>query len=273
MTILDKIIAEKHKEVEERKAIAPIHLLEKSHFFQRRPLSLKQSILQEHQFGIIAEFKRKSPSKGMMNEFSDSGKICSEYIKGGASAVSILTDLEFFGGSSEDLMNVRMVINSPVLRKDFIVDEYQIVEARSIGADAILLITSLHKAEKIEQLYQFALSLDLEILVEVHDEKDFVKIPAGAQLVGINSRNLASLDIDKELPSRLIENIPPEMLKIAESGIKTTADYLNLRNAGFNGFLIGELFMNTPDPGKSCSSFISELGRLISSTDERVQNS
>lgn len=262
MTILDNIVAKKTNEVKERKAISPVHILEKSLLFQRKPLSLKHFLLQEDLFGIIAEFKRKSPSKGVMNEHLVSGKVCLEYIKAGASAVSILTDSDFFGGSSDDLIQARELINYPVLRKDFIVDEYQIVEARSIGADAILLITSLHQSEKIEQLYRFARSLELEVLVEVHDEKDFSKIPGDAQLVGINSRNLASLNIDMELPSRLIEKMPREVLKIAESGIKSTSDYLNLKNAGFNGFLIGELFMNTPEPGKTCRIFIDELRQL-----------
>jgi indole-3-glycerol phosphate synthase len=197
-----------------------------------------------------------------MNEFAQSGRVCREYIQAGASAVSILTDSEFFGGSSEDLIETRKLINCPILRKDFIVDEYQILEARSIGADAILLITSLHQSERIDQLYQFARSLELEVLVEVHDEKDFSKIPADAQLVGINSRNLSSLYVDKELPSRLIDNIPAGVLKIAESGIKTASDYLNLKNAGFKGFLIGELFMNTPDPGQTCRIFMDELRQL-----------
>jgi len=272
MTILDRIVAQKYEEVKERKAKYPFHLMEKSIYFRRKPASLKHFLLREDLFGIIAEFKRKSPSKGIMNEFATSGKVCGEYIHAGASAVSILTDSEFFGGYSDDLIHARELINCPILRKDFIVDEYQIVEARSIGADAILLITSLHQPEKIEQLYRFARSLELEVLIEVHDENDFSKIPGDAQLVGINSRNLASLNVDKELPSRLIENMPPEVLKIAESGIKTTFDYLNLKNAGFNGFLIGELFMNTPDPGKTCSIFIDELRQLISSADESIQN-
>jgi indole-3-glycerol phosphate synthase len=262
MTILDNIVAKKYREVKERKAISPVHQLEKSLLFIRKPLSLKHFLLKEDLFGIIAEFKRKSPSKGFMNEFSEAGRICCEYMQAGASAVSILTDSDFFGGSSYDLIQARELIDCPILRKDFIVDEYQIIEARSIGADAILLITSLHKPEKIDQFHRFARSLDLEVLVEVHDEEDFSKIPADAQLVGINSRNLSSLYIDKELPSRFIEKIPEGVLKIAESGIKTTSDYLNLKNVGFNGFLIGELFMNTPDPGKSCRIFIEELRRL-----------
>lgn len=273
MTILDHIVAHKYKEVKERKALSPVLLLEKTLSFQRKPLSLKRFLLRGDLFGIIAEFKRKSPSKGVMNEFATSGKVCHEYIQAGASAVSILTDSEFFGGSSNDLINVRGVLDFPILRKDFIVDEYQIVEARSIGADAILLITSLHKSDRIEQLHRFARSLELEVLIEVHEENDFSRIPYDAQLVGINSRNLASLDVDRDRQARLIDKIPPNVIKIAESGIKTTSDYRNLKIAGFNGFLIGELFMSTPDPGKSCSSFIDELRQLNIQADENGKNS
>ncbi len=260
MTILDKIVANKYREVEERKSIYPVSMLEKSDFFHRNPFSLRQSLLRKELPGIIAEFKRKSPSRGIMNESASSGKVCLEYLNAGTSAVSILTDSDFFGGSSYDLISARQYIDCPVLRKDFIIDEYQIIEARSIGADAILLITELHQAEKLEQLYRFARSLELEVLVEVHDETNISKIPCDAQLVGINSRNLASLSVSLDHPFRLIQHLPKDVLKVAESGIKSVSDYIALKNEGFDAFLIGELFMNTPNPGKTCETFIRELG-------------
>lgn len=269
MTILDQIVAHKRKEVEERKSLYPVHLLEKSNFFRRQPESLKQSLLREELFGIIAEFKRRSPSKGIINEYALPEKVCSGYMQAGSSGLSVLTDTKFFGGSSADLINVRMLNDCPVLRKDFIVDEYQIIEARSIGADAVLLITGLHQAGRIEQLHRFARSIDLEVLIEVHDEKDFTRIPYDAQLVGINSRNLASLSVDHEHLTRLVHLIPPNVVKVAESGIKSPSDYLKLKNAGFNGFLIGEFFMNSPDPGETCNKFINELKKLIPSNDNR----
>lgn len=272
MTILEHIIAQKHLEVKERKYLSPVHLLEKGILFKRRPFSLQNFLLRKDLFGIIAEFKRKSPSRGVMNEFASSDKVCGEYIEAGASAVSVLTDSDFFGGSSADLINARELIDFPILRKDFIVDEYQIVEARAIGADAILLITSLHKAERVEQLFKCATSLGLEVLVEVHDENDFSRIPCDAKLVGINSRNLASLEVDKDRHSGLIEKIPPDILKIAESGIKSPSDYLMLENAGFDGFLIGELFMKTSDPGMTCRTFIEELRELKFPVKEAIQN-
>jgi indole-3-glycerol phosphate synthase len=272
MTILDQIVTHKYKEVKERKSLFPVNLLEKSIFFRNRPLSLKQSLLREELFGIIAEFKRRSPSKGIINEYALPEKVCSEYIQAGSSAVSILTDSKFFGGSSADLINARKLNDCPVLRKDFIVDEYQIIEARSIGADAILLITELHQSCRIEQLHRFAQSLDLEVLIEVHDEKDFSRIPYDAQMVGINSRNLASFGVDMDNLTRLVHLIPHNVVKVAESGIKSLSDYTKLKNAGFNGFLIGEFFMSSADPGNTCKTFISELRQLRDLANENKQN-
>ena len=268
MTVLDHIVAQKYKEVAERKAITTVSVLEKSTFFRREPASLKNFLLREDNFGIIAEFKRKSPSRGIINEFALPEKVCRDYIKAGASAVSVLTDTVFFGGLSEDLINVRKSTSFPILRKDFIIDEYQIFEARSIGADAILLIASLHSPAKMEKLHRLAVSLNLEVLIEVHDETDFSKIPVDAQIVGINSRNLASLDIDTGRHSVLIDMIPKNVLKVAESGIKSASDCVRLRNTGFIGFLIGEHFMNTADPGQSCRIFINEL-REITTADNQ----
>ncbi len=272
MTILDQIVAYKYREVEECKSHYPANMLEKSIYFQKRPKSLRKALLREELFGIIAEFKRKSPSRGIMNESALPGKVCLEYLQAGSSAVSVLTDSEFFGGSSADLMNARKYIDCPVLRKDFIVDEYQIIEARSIGADAVLLITELHQAARLEQLHRFARSLEMEVLVEVHDKKNISRIPYDAQLIGINSRNLASFRVNLNHLAKLVHHLPPEVVKVAESGIKSAADYLNFKNEGFNAFLIGELFMNTPDPGKTCETFIKELKKLRILSDSTKQN-
>lgn len=268
MTILDQIITHKYREVEERKSLYPVKMLEKSLYFQRVPISLINAIQKNDLHGIIAEFKRKSPSKGIMNEFALSDKVCLEFLQAGSSAVSVLTDSEFFGGSSDDLISARNNINCPVLRKDFIVDEYQIIEARSIGADAILLISEIHQAAKLEQLHRFARSLEMEVLVEVHDKRNITRIPYDAQLVGINSRNLASFSVDIENLSQMIHLLPQEVVKVAESGIKSAADYKNLKNAGFDAFLIGELFMNTNDPGSACKTFISELKNFGAPSDD-----
>ena len=259
MSILKEIGRYKYREVEARKALHPISLLEKSPFFSRQTLSLKQSLMAVGSSGIIAEFKRRSPSRGIINANSRPEDVCPAYIKAGASAVSVLTDEKFFGGASEDLMNVRKRIDSPILRKDFIVDEYQIIEARSIGADAVLLIAELHEAERLAQLFDFAVSLELEVLVEVHDEKNIFRIPSGAELVGINSRNLASFVVDLSHLARIFSLLPANTLKVAESGISSCDDYCNLKNSGYNAFLMGEYFMKTHDPGKTCEIFISAL--------------
>jgi indole-3-glycerol phosphate synthase len=266
MNILERIVAYKRNEVETQKSLVPFGELEKSTLFQRQPVSLKTSLLREDLPGIIAEFKRKSPSKGVMNRNCSPVAVCSNYIRSGCSAVSVLTDSKFFGGSTDDLTVIRANIESPILRKDFIVDEYQIIEARSIGADAILLIIGLHSADKLEQLFRFARSLSLEVLVEVHDEKDISYIPDDARLIGINSRNLASLRVEPENHTRLIDLLPRDVVRVAESGIKTVSDFLNLRQKGFDAFLIGELFMNTPDPGISCNNFLSQIKKIRSVT-------
>jgi indole-3-glycerol phosphate synthase len=262
MSILDQIVAAKKLEVEERKSFCPAKVLEKSNFFHQNTRSLKSHLLMEGSLGIISEFKRKSPSAGIINETGIAGEVCIEYSKAGSSAISVLTDSDFFGGSSDDLTEVRKKVTCPVLRKDFIIDEYQIVEAKAIGADAILLIAEIHTAEKLAELYRFAGSLGLEVLVEVHDEKNISRIPEEAQIVGINSRNLASFSVDLENLSTLIHRLPENSVKVAESGIRSAADYINLKNAGFNAFLIGELFMRTPNPGMACREFIDSVKEI-----------
>lgn len=259
MTILEKIVARKRNEVEERKKLCPVAVLEKSANFHRKPLSLKASILCEGSTGIIAEFKRRSPSAGIINETAHPEEVCRQYMDAGSSAVSVLTDHDFFGGSSDDLLNARQHVTSPVLRKDFIIDEYQIVEARSIGADAVLLIAELHIAPRLVQLHDFAVSLGLEVLLEIHDEKSIPGIPYNAEIIGINSRNLATFSVNHDHPEKIIRLLPEKVVKVAESGIRSVSDYLSLKNAGFDAFLIGECFMKAEDPGGACKAFIDEI--------------
>jgi indole-3-glycerol phosphate synthase len=263
MTILDQIIVQKYREVKERKALYPSCVLEKSPYFTRNTISLKQSLQRRDLFGIIAEFKRRSPSKGILNDSASPEKVCREYFHSGCSAISVLTDSDFFGGSSTDIIKVRKNVDCPVLQKDFIVDEYQIIEAKSFGADAILLIAEVHPAEKIERFYHFARSLGLEVLVEVHNETNFSKIPCDAQIVGINSRDLESFKVDLDHLNEMINLLPKNVIKVAESGIQNEADYLKLKSQGFDAFLIGELFMRAISPGKACAIFIRELKNII----------
>lgn len=258
-TVLDEIIQHKRKEVAELKSLYPTKLLERSPYFETPPLSLKKYLLREDLSGIIAEFKRKSPSKGMINEYADVEKITLGYMQAGASALSILTDRLYFGGSNEDLITARKFNFCPILRKDFTVDEYQIVEAKSIGADAILLIASALTPAEVKSLASFAQSLGLEVLLELHDESELGHIPNEDVLIGINNRNLKTMTTDVANSLRMKELLPPQTIKITESGINNVETLAELKKAGFNGFLIGEYFMTQPRPQAACKKLIAEL--------------
>jgi len=259
MNILDAIIAEKHKEVEERKQLYPTQLLEKSLFFENQCISLKEYILRDDKYGIIAEFKRKSPSKGMINEYADIETVSIGYMQAGASALSVLTDEKFFGGSAKDLSTARKFNFCPILRKDFIIDEYQIIEAKSIGADAILLIAAVLSTKETDRLSQFAKSLGLEILLELHDETEMDRINQFTELVGVNNRNLKNFSVDINQSIKLAHSIPNNFVKIAESGISNIETLIELKSNGFQGFLMGEKFMATSRPEIACKDFIADL--------------
>jgi indole-3-glycerol phosphate synthase len=264
MTILDQIIAHKRKEVAGSKELYPIKLLEKSVYFQAQPVSLRKYILRTDLYGIIAEFKRKSPSKGIINEFASPGDVCLGYMQAGASALSVLTDTSFFGGSKNDLIITRKNNYCPILRKDFIVDEYQVIESRSIGADAILLIVDVLSDDEIKKLFGLARSLDMEVLFEVHDKQGVDRLPSDAQVVGVNNRNLKNFSVDVDHAVSLVELLPEAVVKVAESGIDSPEMYNTLRDAGFCGFLIGEYFMREASPQKACEQFIGGLKKQMS---------
>ncbi len=259
MDILTKIIEHKRKEVEERKSLYPVKLLGRSIYFKTTTVSLKKYILRPDRSGIIAEFKTKSPSKGDINPNADVKKISVEYMQAGASALSILTDKEFFGGSALNLTKAREYNYCPILQKDFIIDEYQIFEAKSIGADAILLIAACLTKTQIENLAKQANSLGLEILYEIHDEQELDKINDFVDIVGVNNRNLKTFEVDIQQSICISNAIPEKFLKISESGIKSVDDIIELKKAGFKGFLMGENFMKTGNPGKACKNFIKQL--------------
>ncbi|MBL4594868.1 MAG: indole-3-glycerol phosphate synthase TrpC [Flavobacteriales bacterium] len=266
MTILDEIIAYKKKEVEERASTHPVKLLEQSLYFKSECVSLKRYIQREDKSGIIAEFKRKSPSKGMINEFADVEKISIGYMQSGASALSVLTDSHFFGGKNEDLTTARKFNFCPILRKDFTVSEYQIIEAKSIGADAILLIAAVLTKEEIKKFTTLAHELGLEVLLEVHSQEELDKYIPEISLVGINNRNLNTFDVDFENSIRLAQQLPPATVKIAESGINSYQNIIELKQHGFDGFLIGENFMKTASPELECKRFIESLNQEINVT-------
>jgi indole-3-glycerol phosphate synthase len=259
MTILDEIIAYKKKEVASCKELISLKELKEQEFFHRETYSLKASILDKKKTGIIAEFKRKSPSKGIINDVVKVEDVTTGYAAGGASGLSVLTDFNFFGGSIEDLLKARQVNQIPILRKEFIVDEYQIIEAKAFGADAILLIASVLEAKEIEKLYKVANSLNLEVLLEVHDEEELKKINGHADLVGINNRNLKTFVVDIENSIKLAGMLPADISKIAESGIDSPETIIRLKNQGFDGFLIGENFMKTSNPGLAFKEFVQKL--------------
>lgn len=258
MNILETIIAEKEIEVSRQKAHVPVAVLEQSEFFNRKTFSLKEFLLDETKTGIIAEFKRKSPSKGIINDRSDVVDVTKAYTANGASCLSVLTDEIFFGGTAADLKSAR-VNNIPILRKDFIIDEYQIVEARAMGADVILLIAACLSPQRVKELASFAKTLQLEVLLEIHNDDELQHICDAVEIVGINNRDLKTFTVDINRSIELGKKIPAGKLKIAESGINNTDTICTFKNAGFHGFLIGENFMKEADPTIAFAEFVKQL--------------
>lgn len=268
MNILDKILAGKKLEVEENKLNVPVQHLEKKEFFSRAVISLRKNLLDIHSTGIIAEFKRQSPSKGVINANADVVKVTRAYADNGAAALSVLTDKTFFGGSNADLERTR--INTiPILRKDFIIDEYQVLEAKAIGADVILLIAACLTPADVKRLASFAKTLHLEVLLEIHNEEELKHICDECDVVGVNNRDLKYFTVDINRSLELAEKIPAEKVKISESGITGTETIHRLRSAGFRGFLIGENFMREPDPAIAFATFVKHLKNPFTAVKEK----
>lgn len=260
MNILDKIVEYKRKEVEERRSLYPTKLLEQSIYFSTQPVSLKKYVQRPDLTGIIAEFKRMSPSKGVINKHAQVERTTIGYMQAGASALSVLTDKPSFGGANEDLTIARKYNYCPILRKDFTINEYQIIEAKSIGADAILLIAAVMDGKQSKTLVDFAHSLGLEVLLEVHDEDELQQhIESNADLIGVNNRNLKNFEVSIEISKRLAPLIPASMVKVSESGITSPNTIIELKKFGYEGFLMGENFMKHSRPEKAALEFISEL--------------
>lgn len=258
MNILDKIIEYKRSEVKERERAAPVTALERTAGFAARVRSAKQFLTDPAKTGIIAEFKRRSPSKGAINERADVTTVTAGYVKGGASCLSVLTDGPSFGGSVGDL-DKALQHGIPVLRKDFIVDEYQVVETKSMGADLLLLIAACLTPGEVKKLAGLARSIGLEVLLEIHNEEELEHICEETELVGVNNRDLKTFTVDIERSIRLNEKIPAGKIRIAESGISKVETIVQLKKAGFQGFLIGENFMKEADPGAAFQAFASRL--------------
>jgi len=260
MDILKKIIESKKPKIQELKEIVPVKFLEKSIYFNTPIASLKEYLTRENTSGIIAEFKRKSPSKGDINKYADVEEVTLGYMQAGASALSVLTDEDFFGGKNDDLTIARKYNFCPILRKDFIFDEYQVFEAKSIGADVILLIAEVLTKEEVKNLSSLAKSLGLEVLMEIHSEAQLDKLNENIDILGVNNRNLKTFDVSIENSIALSKRLQNDILKISESGINNPEDVKRLREHGYKGFLIGERFMKAPRPAQACKTFIQSLG-------------
>lgn len=259
MNILDKIIADKRKEVALKKSLLSISQWEQSVLFERKTTSLAQALCKS-ETGIIAEHKRRSPSKDIINQHTNVAQVAQGYQKAGACGMSVLTDLKYFGGSLEDLLLARASVNMPLLRKEFIIDEYQILEAKAHGADIILLIAAVLTRAEIKTLSELAKSLGLEVLLEVHNEEELQKsIMPSLDMLGVNNRDLKTFNVSLETSKTLSRSIPDEFVKVSESGISSVEAIKELKEYGFQGFLIGENFMKTENPGVSAMEFIKNL--------------
>lgn len=257
MNILQQIIMHKQSEVADLKQTVSIGELMDRPGYSRKCYSLVNRL--KHQSGVIAEFKRRSPSKGAINMEADPVDVARGYEEGGATGMSILTDTHFFGGRSNDLEAVRNAVDLPLLRKDFIIDRYQLIEAKAMGADVVLLIAANLDVGQCADLASEARSLGLEVLLELHAEEELGHVNSNVSMVGINNRNLKTFEVDIAHSIRMAEQLPRDTIRIAESGLSDLNNILRLREHGFQGFLIGEYFMKTTDPAATCRALIQSM--------------
>lgn len=259
MNILDNIVKDKRVEVSLRKKLIPTIQLEHAELFDRETYSLS-SKLKSSATGIIAEHKRRSPSKQVINQSLNVYDVATGYENAGVCGMSVLTDGKYFGGSLDDLILARSVSNLPLLRKEFIIDEYQIIEAKAHGADAILLIAAILTREEIKDFSCLAKSLNLDVLLEIHNEQELQKsMMPSLDMIGVNNRNLKTFEVSIQNSIKLSSCIPDEFVKVSESGISHIDAIKQLRPYGYKGFLIGENFMKTNNAGKSAEAFIKKL--------------
>ncbi|MBK7426792.1 MAG: indole-3-glycerol phosphate synthase TrpC [Saprospiraceae bacterium] len=262
-SILNKIVLAKREEVSFRKEIYSEELLTISKYFSLPCRSLTKQLSVPDSSGIIAEIKRKSPSKGDFRQLIHVPELAKGYESAGSSALSVLTDSTFFGGMNEDLEEAKSATNIPILRKEFIIDAYQIVETKSIGADAILLIAAILSKDEIQAFTNMAQQLGMEVLLEVHSREELRKIPENIDLIGVNNRDLKTFETILNTSKTLIPHLPESALKISESGIRSAEDIQFLRSLGFRGFLIGEHFMSQNDPAQACKELIQSISLQI----------
>lgn len=260
MNILDKIIETKRQEVEQLKKVTPEQVLQEGKYFHRKGLSLKNRLLESRLPGIIAEFKQKSPSKGEINYAVKVDTVTRGYTEAGAAGLSVLTDFEYFGGTMTNLIRAREANpDTPILRKDFMIDPYQLTEAKAMGADVILLIAACLSAGEIHSMAEQAKALGMEVLLEIHGAEELDKISPAVDMVGVNNRNLKTFEVSVETSRALAARIPDQFVKISESGLSSADTIQNLFKEGYKGFLIGETFMKTTDPAAACRELINRL--------------
>ncbi len=259
MNILNKIVTDKRKEVDLKKSLIPVSQLEKSVLFNRQTVSLADA-LRNSETGIIAEHKRRSPSKSEINQSLNVQDVAKGYENAGVCGMSVLTDGKYFGGSLDDLLLARAAVKMPLLRKEFIIDKYQILEAKAHGADVILLIAAILDKKEIKRFSELAKSLHLDVLLEVHNEEELHKsIMPSLDMLGVNNRNLKTFEVSLETSKTLSKLIPDDFVKVSESGISSIEAIMDLKPYGYQGFLIGENFMRTENPGIAAQEFISNL--------------
>ena len=259
MNILDKIVRDKRIEVELRKSLIPITQLENSVLFERNTISLTHK-LRNSKTGIISEHKRRSPSKSIINTSLSVEDVAKGYENAGVCGMSVLTDGKYFGGSLDDLLIARASCDLPLLRKEFIIDAYQLLEAKAHGADAILLIAAVLTRAEIKQFSELAKSLHLDVLLEVHNEEELHKsMMPSLDMLGVNNRNLKTFEVSLETSKFLSRLIPDDFVKVSESGMSSIAAIKELQPYNYKGFLIGENFMKTDNPGLSATQFIKDL--------------
>ncbi|MEY3737356.1 MAG: hypothetical protein RL544_134 [Bacteroidota bacterium] len=258
MNILDTIIARKKEEVAVQKSLVSESALKQMPFYKAPVLSMSSYLTMPGKTGIIAEFKRKSPSKGIINDSATVEAVTAAYTAHGASGLSVLTDTDFFGGSLQDL-TAATIHETPILRKDFMVDPYQIIEAKAYGAEVILLIAACLSPLQVKKLASVAKDIGLEVLLEIHTQQELDHVCDAVDMVGINNRNLKTFEVDLEHSIALAKMLPAHLPKIAESGISQVSTILELKKEGFDGFLIGENFMKTPDPAAAFAAFVADL--------------
>ncbi len=259
MSILDTIVAYKLKEVQTAKSVVSCEQMRRSAYLSLSSSHKFAQAIKKSPTGIIAEFKRRSPSKGEIHAMADAGSVVSKYAASGATCCSVLTDTAFFGGSLNDFAIARSVAGVPLLRKEFIVDEYQIYQSRLYNADAILLIAAVLSPAQISNFIRIAHDLNMQTLLELHNEHELDRFDPATDMVGINNRNLHNFVTNIDASCQLIERLPQNVVKISESGLSEPSQVSELRQAGFDGFLIGERFMKHENPGEALKQFIDAI--------------